>query len=398
VRINYLKSSSCSLKIKELTRRISWNFLAGEQVFITINGGQMEVNMKIFDSCCSNKVRYGVAAFAILMLATIIFSVGSATLVESQPQYRNINQARARIRERMIREQGGRDPEVRFNQDENFSAVSNDETRVQGSGTYYRDRNGRGRSFSYDAIFVIRGGALRTLNYQFDGGGGSGGGGTDYQTITCSSDDGRRRTCSVDTRGGVRLVRQISGSPCDQNRTWGFTRNGIWVDRGCRAEFAIGYDSGGGGIGGGSRPNGRVIYSGPIINRGSNKGLDVVERSVRDGADVQQWEWADQPNQNWDVIDLGGDQVAIINRNSGKALTVQGGRDNNGANIIQRSWNDRPQQRWRLQRVDGDWYAIISVDNGKGLDVAGQSNDNGAHVQQWDYANQNNQKWRLGRP
>jgi hypothetical protein len=59
-------------------------------------------------------------------------------------------------------------------------------------------------------------------------------------TITCSSDDGRRNYCQADTRRGVYLSRQISGSPCRQNQTWGYDGRGIWVDRGCRAEFQVG--------------------------------------------------------------------------------------------------------------------------------------------------------------
>ena len=42
-------------------------------------------------------------------------------------------------------------------------------------------------------------------------------------TVYCASDDGRRQTCSMDTRGGVRLVNQRSGSPCNQGQTWGWT-------------------------------------------------------------------------------------------------------------------------------------------------------------------------------
>src|SRR5581483_5865280 len=57
------------------------------------------------------------------------------------------------------------------------------------------------------------------------------------QGLYCASDDGRRNYCNADTRGGVRLVRQRSGSPCIEGRTWGYDRNGIWVDRGCRADF-----------------------------------------------------------------------------------------------------------------------------------------------------------------
>jgi hypothetical protein len=58
--------------------------------------------------------------------------------------------------------------------------------------------------------------------------------------ITCSSNDGGRQFCGADTRGGVRMVNQRSGSPCVQGRTWGYDRRGIWVDRGCRADFALG--------------------------------------------------------------------------------------------------------------------------------------------------------------
>ena len=59
------------------------------------------------------------------------------------------------------------------------------------------------------------------------------------QTLTCSSDDGHRHYCPADTRGGVRLLNQRSGSPCNQGDSWGFDRGGVWVDRGCRADFAI---------------------------------------------------------------------------------------------------------------------------------------------------------------
>ena len=68
--------------------------------------------------------------------------------------------------------------------------------------------------------------------------------------ITCESHGGRRQTCSVDTRGGVRLVRRLSDDPCIQGRSWGTTRNGVWVDDGCRAQFAVSRSRGGNGNGG----------------------------------------------------------------------------------------------------------------------------------------------------
>ncbi len=64
--------------------------------------------------------------------------------------------------------------------------------------------------------------------------------------VRCSSDDGRRHYCDLDTSRGVRMTRQISGSACIEGTTWGFDRRGVWVDRGCRAEFIA---RGGGGRG-----------------------------------------------------------------------------------------------------------------------------------------------------
>ena len=59
-------------------------------------------------------------------------------------------------------------------------------------------------------------------------------------TIRCESSDGNWRACSVDTRGGVTLSRQLSRSGCWQGDTWGYDRNRIWVTNGCRAEFRVG--------------------------------------------------------------------------------------------------------------------------------------------------------------
>jgi Protein of unknown function (DUF3011) len=59
-------------------------------------------------------------------------------------------------------------------------------------------------------------------------------------SLTCSSDDGNYHYCRADTQNQAQLVRQISGSRCEQGYSWGFDPRGIWVDRGCRAQFSYG--------------------------------------------------------------------------------------------------------------------------------------------------------------
>jgi hypothetical protein len=60
----------------------------------------------------------------------------------------------------------------------------------------------------------------------------------DGQVVRCESSDGRGRECPIDSYGRVQLVRQLSGAPCIEGRTWGSGNGRIWVTEGCRGEFA----------------------------------------------------------------------------------------------------------------------------------------------------------------
>lgn len=57
--------------------------------------------------------------------------------------------------------------------------------------------------------------------------------------VTCESIDQRDQYCPVNVRGYVRLTRQRSRAGCWEGETWGWDRRGIWVTRGCRAEFEV---------------------------------------------------------------------------------------------------------------------------------------------------------------
>jgi hypothetical protein len=99
------------------------------------------------------------------------------------------------------------------------------------------------------------------------------------RNVTCASDDMKRHLCRVDTSRGVTMTNQRSGSPCIQGQTWGYSRSGIWVDRGCRADFYLaanyrpGPGPGGPGYGGGvtitcSSNNGKRNYCPANTSRG----------------------------------------------------------------------------------------------------------------------------------
>lgn len=97
-------------------------------------------------------------------------------------------------------------------------------------------------------------------------------------TVRCESDNYRTEVCRVDTRGGVRLVRQESDSPCVRGRTWGYDSRGIWVAQGCGGRFEVGnarvarntYNN---GYYGSSSPYyGNSSYGSPYYGNGSQYG------------------------------------------------------------------------------------------------------------------------------
>lgn len=106
-----------------------------------------------------------------------------------------------------------------------------------------------GRTWGYDrgGVWVTRGCRAR---FELGGRGGPGWGpgprpGHGYgrpqaRLLRCESHDNRPNFCRVP--GGVREVdieRRLSRAGCEYGYSWGFRRDGIWVDRGCRADFVV---------------------------------------------------------------------------------------------------------------------------------------------------------------
>lgn len=113
-------------------------------------------------------------------------------------------------------------------------------------------RDGRGRTDS-GTCMVLTNGQIRLFGFDnlgsgWGGGGGSGGG----MTFNCASKDGRYKECQLPVNGRVELRQRWSDARCQEGQSWGVKRDRVWVNHGCRAEFAV-FPSGGGGGGGGSQ-------------------------------------------------------------------------------------------------------------------------------------------------
>lgn len=61
-----------------------------------------------------------------------------------------------------------------------------------------------------------------------------------HGTIKCESWGDRQTFCRIPLGNAqVEIERQLSKSPCQLGRNWGWNRGGIWVTGGCRAIFVI---------------------------------------------------------------------------------------------------------------------------------------------------------------
>jgi len=118
-------------------------------------------------------------------------------------------------------------------------------------GNYDVTVQARNRGERFEFHCDLAGRHVRDIDRRQAGGGG--GGHSSDREVTCESRNHGRRDCPMDTRGGVRLVEQISEARCREGSSWGYDRDSVWVDRGCAGRF-----SSRGGASGGSRPPGNL--------------------------------------------------------------------------------------------------------------------------------------------
>lgn len=73
-----------------------------------------------------------------------------------------------------------------------------------------------------------------------NGGNWTSGGNIDRRRVVSLLSTGRGRTTQrLEGAIAVRLLRQRSDAACRAGKTWGWDRNELWVDKGCRADFEV---------------------------------------------------------------------------------------------------------------------------------------------------------------
>lgn len=136
-----------------------------------------------------------------------------------------------------------------------------------------------------------------------------------------------------------------------------------------------------------------------LMARCSQKMLDVLDASKKDGAKIQQWRLNGNIAQHWKIEPVEGapGYYTLTARCSGKVLDVLNASTMNGAVIQQWRLNGNVAQHWKIEPVPGaeGYYILTARCSGKVLDVLDASTKDGAKIQQW-YLNGNiAQHWKL---
>jgi len=135
-----------------------------------------------------------------------------------------------------------------------------------------------------------------------------------------------------------------------------------------------------------------------LVNRKSNKVLDVEGRSKADGHKVQQLGYSGANNEKWKVVPEEDGFYQIICVDSGKALNVPQDQTADGVAITQANPAKVPSQLWKIEKTDGNFYKLTAQISGKTLAVGGDLAKDGSPIIQTTYTGAPEQQWKLDFP
>jgi hypothetical protein len=165
----------------------------------------------------------------------------------------------------------------------------------------------------------------------------------DTRTMRCESANHQHRICRTPWQGHSRLLRQLSSasSPCVEGTTWQSQQNQVFVDRGCRAEFAP--INGGPGV---VPPNHAPVRCQSTTSRNQQcatpwTGRSRLVRQLTSAKCIEGASWGTQPGQVWTSRGCGGDFLPDDGRpphpNPGYSVTCSSSNNR----LTTCNWNSR---------------------------------------------------------
>ncbi|MFD0469324.1 RICIN domain-containing protein [Nonomuraea thailandensis] len=127
----------------------------------------------------------------------------------------------------------------------------------------------------------------------------------------------------------------------------------------------------------------------------SGKCLDVVNGSLDNGAQMQQWGCSGSAWQRFTVVSAGSGLYTLRNVNSGRCLDVPNGAATSGLRLQQWGCGDglKANQLWRFTASGSGTYQVISNATGLCMSDEGASTADGAAIIQETCTANTNKQW-----
>ncbi len=114
------------------------------------------------------------------------------------------------------------------------------------------------------------------------------------------------------------------------------------------------------------------------------------------GSAVQQQTYTGVNTQLWRIQNIGASHFKISSVASGKVLDVSGASREVGAKILQYEWNDDYNQKWHIIDCGDGYHRFVSVNTlGKAAEISGSSKSAGSDAILGNFAYKENQLWRI---
>ncbi|MCX7746268.1 MAG: M6 family metalloprotease domain-containing protein [Clostridia bacterium] len=132
-----------------------------------------------------------------------------------------------------------------------------------------------------------------------------------------------------------------------------------------------------------------------IVNKNSNKCLDVYYASTDDGASL--WQWSDNGSdaQKWRIVEQSNGYYKLVSKVSNKCADVYYNGNQDGTKVHQWTDNGSDAQMWALLDDGNGYFRLLGKGSRKYLEISGGSIDDGALAQIWSGAEVNHQLWQI---
>jgi alpha-L-arabinofuranosidase len=133
-----------------------------------------------------------------------------------------------------------------------------------------------------------------------------------------------------------------------------------------------------------------------IVNTNSRHDLSVLHGDTANNSVADLFEFINQPDQFWHIVDVGGGYYHVVNNKSGRLLSLSGGQTSNGTRAMIFDNVNATDQAWAINAGPDGLYRFASQRRPSGiLSIVNAATARESQAQIWDDVAARDQTWQI---